>query len=153
MRVCRVCHGSFSKDKLSGLAPHCYPLSLALKELGVEQALITSDSRMNKVDNIPTYNLTSERPFSVMRSGLSAYKRIKNLEGFDIVHFHNPGYGLITTKRSKLPPLVMTLHDSPFNLGVYWNLRSMKEKLYFYYLTKFASSRVDALISVSSGRS
>lgn len=151
MRVCRLSHGSYSKDRLSGLASHWYPLSMELKKLGVEQTIITNSSETDNIDGIQIHNLKPESPFSLIRSGLTACKAINKLGDFDIVHFHNPGYGLITAKRKVLPPLVMTLHSSPFNLGINWDLRSVKEKLYFYHLTKFASPRVDALVSVSSG--
>jgi len=72
----------------------------------------------------------------------------------DIIHYHNPRFSGIALKKNQLPPIVMTIHDSPKNILEsikYSNPKNTKQTLYYYYLTKWASKKVDAFICVSPG--
>jgi glycosyltransferase involved in cell wall biosynthesis len=156
MKVCRICQEFYSPKHMKiGLAPHFYNLSIELNRLGVDHRIITGQAVEERVDGIKIYKMRSKPPLSYLRSGLIAYKKIKTIgENFDIIHYHNPGYSLITLKKRRLPPIVMTLHDSPQGIleSIDWsNFRSIKEALYFYYCSKFASTRVSALVCVSPG--
>lgn len=156
MHVCRVCQEFYPPEKMKGgLGPHLYNLSRELKSLGIRQTILTTDTTENEVEGIKIYRITPKKPFSVIRGGLAAYAKIKELdEAPDTIHFHNPGFASLTLKKDELPPIIMTLHDSPFEIlkSINWqSFRSIKEAFYFYYLAAFAAKRVSAIICVSSG--
>lgn len=156
MKVCRVCQEFYSlKNMKVGLAPHFYNLAIELKKLGIDQTIIASHADEDYINGIEIFKIGSETPFSYIRSGLTVFKKIKELgEKFDIVHYHNPSFGLINLKRHQLCPIVMTLHGSPLELmkNIRWRkFREVKETLYYYHLTKFASKRLDALVCGSPG--
>jgi len=155
MKILRICPEIYSFENLNtGLTPHIYNLSVALKKAGVEQEILTENSDSAEIEGIPIHKFSSKSPFSLLRTGLFAFKKIIKLgKDFDVIHFHNPGAALIAMKRTEIPPLIMTLHDSPMDLmsNIGGSLRERKETLYFYAMSRFAARRVSAVTCVSPG--
>ena len=156
MFVCRICEDFHSPENMKqDLSTHITPLSLELSKLKVRQTIITINSEIHKLNTIPIKTIPCERPFSFLRSGITAYKQIQKMkETPDIIHYHNPRFSGILTKKKQLPPIVMTIHDSPKNIleSIKYNsIQNTKQTLYYYYLTKWASKKADAFICVSPG--
>ena len=137
------------------LSTHITPLTMALSKMGVQQTVIARNSEIDCLDDIDVYNIKPERPFSLIRSGLTVYKKIEEIKkDFDLIHLHNPAFSSILLKRKILPPIVMTLHDSPGDIRnniSFGTCRGVKEGLYYYYLAKYAAKRANAVVCVSSG--
>lgn len=156
MFVCRICEDFHSpKNMKQDLSTHITPLSLELSKRGVKQTILTLNSEIHKLDKIQIKRIAQERPFSYFRSGITAYKEIQKMtEKPDIIHYHNPRFSGIVLKKKQFLPIVMTVHDSPKNIlksTKYNNIRNAKQTLYYYYMTKWASKKVDAFICVSPG--
>lgn len=156
MHICRICEDFHSpKNMKPDLSTHITPLSLELSKIGVRQTILTLNSESLKLNNIPIKTIPQERPFSYFRSGITAYKEIQKMKDKpDIIHYHNPRFSSIVLKKKQLPPIVMTIHDSPRNILKnikYSNLQNAKQTLYYYFMTKWASKKVDAFICVSPG--
>lgn len=156
MYVCRVCDNFHAPENMKpDLSTHTTPLSLELSKLKVKQTVIAWNSEISSIRDIDIYSLKHEWPFSMMRAGLTAYKKIKELNrDFDVIHYHNPAFSSILLKKSELPPIVMTLHDSPIDIKNnmdFFSFKSAKEGVYYYHMAKYAAKRVDALVCVSTG--
>ncbi len=156
MNVCRICDDFHAPENMKvDLSTHITPLTMALSKIGVQQTIIARNSEISKLGNVSVYTIKPERPFSLIRAGLTTYKKIKEIgEDFDVVHFHNPAFSSIVSKRSDLPPIILTLHDSPLDIkdNIRFNdFRNVKEGLYYYYMSKYAAKRVNAVVCVSSG--
>jgi glycosyltransferase involved in cell wall biosynthesis len=139
-----------------GLAPHFFNLSMELKNLGVKQTVIAGKTDAKTVNGIPVHQFTSKHPFELIRSGSAVYEKFKELEqNFDLIHYHNPAYFLLSHYKKKLnTPLIQTIHGSPTrvkrNIFFEKNLALIKQSIYFVLFTSFALKRVDATIVVAS---
>jgi len=135
------------------LSTHITPLTIELSKLKIRQTIITLNSEIHKLNTIDIKTIHHERPFSFFRSGITAYKEIQKMKDKpDIIHYHNPRFSSIVLKKKQLPPIVMTIHDSPENIlknTKFNNLQNRKQGLYYYYTTKWSSKKVDAFICVS----
>ena len=156
MYVCRICDDFHSPKSMKvDLSTHITPLTMALSKMGVQQTIIARNSEIDCLDDIDIYNIKPERPFSLIRSGLTVCKKIDEIKkDFDLIHFHNPAFSSVLLKRKLLPPIIMTLHDSPGDIRnniSFDTYRGVKEGFYYYYMSKYAAKRANAVVCVSSG--
>lgn len=156
MNVLQLFPEYFIKKKiLLGLEPYAYNLTIELDKLGVKSRVVTQRTDIESYNNIRTYTLPKIGRFTFLRTGIEAYKVIKsNHIAFDVLHQHNVGFFSIINYRKELnKPFVLTLHNSPSRLLRnidYSNLKSVKEGLYFYFLSKLTVKCSDAVIVGSS---
>ena len=156
MHVIRLCDDFHAPENMKqNLSTHVTPLTLALQKEGIRQTIYTMNSEIINHNGINIKIVPQERPFSFFRTGLSAYKLLKkSKEKMDIIHYHNPRFSSIVLKKKYLPPIVMTIHDSPKNVLKSINMKNptnTKQTLYYYTLAKWSSRKLDALICVSPG--
>ncbi len=156
MHITRLCDDFHAPQNMKqDLSTHIIPLILALKKEGINQTIYTMKSEITELDNIKINKIPQERPFSFFRTGLSTYKLLKkSKEKTDIIHYQNPRFSSILLKKKELPPIVMTIHDSPKNVLKSINLKNptnTKQTLYYYTLARWSSKKLDALICVSPG--
>lgn len=155
LKVLRVCDEFYSRENLKiGLSPHFYNLAVTLQKKGISQTILAQHADSENVEGIPIVKFSSKRPFSLLRSGDFAFKKIKELKlDFDILQFHNhPYYRLLNYRKQINRPIVETIHGSPSDLmaNVGFNAKAI-ETFYFYYVTKFTAKKLDALVCTSSG--
>lgn len=154
MHIARICDDFHSPENMKlDLSTHITPLTIAIQKRNITQTIYTLNSETTTYRNIKIHKISMQRPFSFFRTGLGFYNLFKTLnEDTDIIHFHNPRFVSMLLKKKKLPPIVMTIHDSPINLLKSMNLKNktnVKQTLYFYFLTKWSAKKVDAFICVS----
>jgi len=137
------------------LSTHITPLSMGISNLKIKQIILAQNCDTHKLNNIIIKSLPTEFPFSYLRSGITAYNEIKKMKHVpDIIHYHNPRFSSILLKKKELPPIVMTLHDSPIDIKNnmdFFSFRNVKEGVYYYHMAKYAAKRLDALVCVSTG--
>lgn len=156
MHVLRICDQFYSPNyNAVGLSQHTYNLTMALTKQGVNQTILCCETDFEKPTQFKILKFNKSKRLSVLLGGINAFNCINQLkQKFDVIHFHNPGFALLGLFKSKLPPLVMTIHGSPFELIKhcdYHSFRAIKEAWYYFFLTWIGALLVDKVVCVSKG--
>lgn len=157
MHVARVCQEFYSKKAMKGgLALHFFDLSMELKKLGVNQTILTEHTNSNLIQGLHVHKFNSKPPFSILRSGGFAFKKIEELgEEFDLIHFHSPTYFRLLKYKKKLnTPMIQTIHGSVArvsdNIFSYHSFKARREAFYFVLASKFSFAKSDAIVIACS---